>query len=517
MPPLHDTTTRSHRPALAFFGRPPARSAAEGFRSTLACAAGSDMRMVAGRASCVSPRHPVWRRAAESLQSPAARGRFGRQAPSIAGGRTDETLRHRPPPTTLAAPAPPWPPSSSACRWPALVLGLILFGPLHDFLDPPLRRAPRRVVEVLLFCCALGTLGAKLWQNLVERRACAAGAVAAPGTASRCRSPRRPSCWPLSPPAARLQNTYLVQRVAAVLDFLCQRRSADELDDQLRDPGRHRRPGPGGQLRPDALHHLGHPHPRLPRHRARHHRGHLRRHAGGAGQDLSSVTDGLAWPSTPPPWPWPDDGDDVLSFLVERAEQGVLEAVDRYVERAAGPPLPAPRRRQRPVRRAWCSRTRRCCSTRPDSSSSGRRTCGPKRSPRRTAPCRARRARQQEQPGRRAGSGAGADAAHPRPAPGGAGEAGRRAEREAARAAGGAGGVVRDTGREQQAALARVAEGWRPRPARWRGCRRARRQLVQLQAAAATEPGRPGRRRRVRAGGAQPDGGHPPADAPRWR
>src|SRR5262249_27675167 len=33
---------------------------------------------------------------------------------------------------------------------------------------------------------------------------------------------------------ARLRNTYLGQRVAAVLDFLCQRRSAAELDDHLR-------------------------------------------------------------------------------------------------------------------------------------------------------------------------------------------------------------------------------------------------------------------------------------------
>jgi biopolymer transport protein ExbB/TolQ len=116
----------------------------------------------------------------------------------------------------------------------ALVLGLIQFGPLRDSFIHPYVEHPVEWVEVLLFCCALGTLGAKLRQNLVERQACARGAVPAwdgrpvpvdqaPELLQKLRGLPR-----------RLQNTYLAQRVAGVLDFLCQRRSTDELDDHLR-------------------------------------------------------------------------------------------------------------------------------------------------------------------------------------------------------------------------------------------------------------------------------------------
>src|SRR5262249_51244807 len=49
----------------------------------------------------------------------------------------------------------------------AAVLG-VLYGPLKD--TPVFRYVEHRVecVEVVMFCCALGTLGAKLWQNLFE-------------------------------------------------------------------------------------------------------------------------------------------------------------------------------------------------------------------------------------------------------------------------------------------------------------------------------------------------------------
>jgi hypothetical protein len=89
-------------------------------------------------------------------------------------------------------------------------------------------------VEVLLFCCALGALGAKLFFTFGERAACDAGLVPrwdrrvtplgeAPELLAGLRRQRRP-----------LQDTYLGRRIAAILEFICQRRSTDELDDHLR-------------------------------------------------------------------------------------------------------------------------------------------------------------------------------------------------------------------------------------------------------------------------------------------
>jgi biopolymer transport protein ExbB/TolQ len=116
----------------------------------------------------------------------------------------------------------------------ALVLGLIQFGPLrHSFLHPYVEH-PVEWVEVLLFCCALGALGAKLRQNLVERRACARGAVPAWDGRPVPADQAPDLLQQLHGLPKRLQNTYLAQRVAGVLDFLCQRRSTDELDDHLR-------------------------------------------------------------------------------------------------------------------------------------------------------------------------------------------------------------------------------------------------------------------------------------------
>lgn len=93
---------------------------------------------------------------------------------------------------------------------------------------------PVEQVEVVLFCCALGTLFAKLRQSMVERRACSHGLLgrwdgkavpvddATKLLAALDRTPRR------------LHNTFLFQRIAAILEFLVQRRSTVELDDHLR-------------------------------------------------------------------------------------------------------------------------------------------------------------------------------------------------------------------------------------------------------------------------------------------
>jgi hypothetical protein len=116
----------------------------------------------------------------------------------------------------------------------AAILATFHIGPLHA--TPAFRYVEHPVenVEVLLFCCALGTLAAKLWVNRAERRAFSAdvlpkweGTPVVIGEATKLlaytgRLPRR------------LQNTYLARRVTAVLDFLCQRGTAADLDDQLR-------------------------------------------------------------------------------------------------------------------------------------------------------------------------------------------------------------------------------------------------------------------------------------------
>src|SRR5947209_2551355 len=119
---------------------------------------------------------------------------------------------------------------------PLAVVLLLLFhkGPLHQtFLFRYIER-PVEGVELILFCCAVSALGAKWLQSLIERRAFQLDAL----------PPWNGKPMPLGEAAnlkvglqrlpPRLQNTFLIQRFRAVLDFLCQRGSAAELDDQMR-------------------------------------------------------------------------------------------------------------------------------------------------------------------------------------------------------------------------------------------------------------------------------------------
>jgi hypothetical protein len=114
------------------------------------------------------------------------------------------------------------------------VLGLIHFGPWRSPLLQRYTSHPVEVVEVLLFGCALGALGAKLWASRRERAACRADLVppwdgrpvpVAEAAALRVGLDRLPRA---------LQDTYLVRRTAAVLAFLSCRGSATDLDDHLR-------------------------------------------------------------------------------------------------------------------------------------------------------------------------------------------------------------------------------------------------------------------------------------------
>lgn len=113
------------------------------------------------------------------------------------------------------------------------VLTLMVRGPFDDAIRHYVKNKVERV-EVILFCCALVTLGVKLLRSFGERaafrrpilplwdgRACEITAAA-------------PLLSALDKLPAGLRGTYLVGRIEAVLSFLVSRGSADELDDQLR-------------------------------------------------------------------------------------------------------------------------------------------------------------------------------------------------------------------------------------------------------------------------------------------
>jgi hypothetical protein len=116
----------------------------------------------------------------------------------------------------------------------AAVLALVLYGPGRDtFIWRYLSHTVEQV-EVVLFCCALGTLAVKLWSALAEKRACNSELIPAwdgkplpvgEATTLLAALNRRPP---------RLQQTWLGQRLHNVVEFVCQRRSAADLDDQMR-------------------------------------------------------------------------------------------------------------------------------------------------------------------------------------------------------------------------------------------------------------------------------------------
>jgi len=114
------------------------------------------------------------------------------------------------------------------------VLALFETGPLQG--TPYARYVSHGVekVEVLLFCCALMALVSKLWSYRSEREACRLD----------CLPPWDGHAVPVAESGRLLKNirglqrslrqTYLVRRVAAVLDFVHSRGSSNELDDQIR-------------------------------------------------------------------------------------------------------------------------------------------------------------------------------------------------------------------------------------------------------------------------------------------
>jgi biopolymer transport protein ExbB/TolQ len=205
---------------------------------------------------------------------------------------------------------------------------------LHSALAERYLSHPVEWVEVVLFCCALAALAAKLWYARAERRAGRETVLppwdgkpvpvteAAGLLAGLHRLPRR------------LQSTWLVHRLCAVLEFLHSRNSAADLDDHLRALADNDSLAVEGSY--SLVRFICWATPIL---------GFLGTVVGIAGavagvtpevleQSLNQVTDGLALAF---------DTTALalaltmvlmfLSFLTERAEAGVLEAVDGYVDR----------------------------------------------------------------------------------------------------------------------------------------------------------------------------------------
>jgi hypothetical protein len=116
----------------------------------------------------------------------------------------------------------------------AVILALFHLGPLQR--TPVFRyvQFPVQWVEVAFFCCGLGALAVKLLEVRVEQAACSLDILprwdGKPLPADRAGDlmasvERQP---------ARVQRTYLGRRLRAAIEFLRQRKSAADLDDQLR-------------------------------------------------------------------------------------------------------------------------------------------------------------------------------------------------------------------------------------------------------------------------------------------
>jgi len=214
------------------------------------------------------------------------------------------------------------------------ILCLIHFGPLHDTAARRYVSHPVECVEVIMFCAALGALGAKLLRYFTESRACRMTVVppwdgkAMPVTAAAKLLPE------LQKLPARLQSTIMVRRVASVLDFLFRRGSALELDDQLRALADTEVMAMEGSY--SLTRFITWAIPIL---------GFLGTVLGITGaisgvtpevleHSLSTVTDGLALAfHTTALALGLTMVTMFLSFIVERAEQSVLDSVDRYAER----------------------------------------------------------------------------------------------------------------------------------------------------------------------------------------
>jgi biopolymer transport protein ExbB/TolQ len=114
------------------------------------------------------------------------------------------------------------------------ILALIFYGPFQDT-DLP-RYVSHRVeqVEVFLFCGALGAFASKLSRAGLEKRACRQELLPAWDGSRVELSQAHQLLAGLSALPRGLRQSAIGQRTTAVLDFLCRRGSANDLDDHLR-------------------------------------------------------------------------------------------------------------------------------------------------------------------------------------------------------------------------------------------------------------------------------------------
>jgi biopolymer transport protein ExbB/TolQ len=117
----------------------------------------------------------------------------------------------------------------------AVVLAALYSEPLKNSKAHEYVKNPVECVEVVMFCTALGALGTKLLRHGRERRA-AQRELLPPWDGKPIPVSEASGLMALLDAVPRrLQNTAMLRRVHAVLDFLCRRGSAQELDDHLRD------------------------------------------------------------------------------------------------------------------------------------------------------------------------------------------------------------------------------------------------------------------------------------------
>jgi hypothetical protein len=128
--------------------------------------------------------------------------------------------------------------------WTAFFLGLPLAaGILYLFLYGPLRETEaRRYVshrveqaEVVMFCCALMAFVSKLWGTRAERRAWRVELLPPWDGKPVPIAQTHQFLAALDRLPGRIQRTFLARRIASVLEFISSRGSAIELDDQLRN------------------------------------------------------------------------------------------------------------------------------------------------------------------------------------------------------------------------------------------------------------------------------------------
>jgi MotA/TolQ/ExbB proton channel family len=116
----------------------------------------------------------------------------------------------------------------------AIFLGALNWGLIaNDEVKRYLSHGVQKAIAVIFFC-ALGTLGVKLFASLRERWIFRVLPLP-PWNGKPVGVPdAQPLLDGVRKVSTRLQNTYLFRRVEAILDFICQRGSAVELDDHVR-------------------------------------------------------------------------------------------------------------------------------------------------------------------------------------------------------------------------------------------------------------------------------------------